>query len=98
MVTAYTATVSSTLSFHSFLFPNAHAKESTRALMNTIRMAFPEARLAFVVAIANDKDHVGFAKRFSQVQPYAPLCDVKGSYVSRYEREILLRPTCKEVI
>lgn len=32
------------------------------------------------------------------VQPYPPLCDVKGSYVSQFEHTILLRPTCKEVI
>ncbi|GJN04152.1 hypothetical protein PR202_ga21675 [Eleusine coracana subsp. coracana] len=30
------------------------------------------------------------------VQPYPPLCDVKGSYVSQFEHTILLRPTCKE--
>ncbi|KAG0498720.1 hypothetical protein HPP92_003411 [Vanilla planifolia] len=32
------------------------------------------------------------------VQPYPPLCDVKGSYVAQFEHTILLRPTCKEVI
>ena len=32
------------------------------------------------------------------VQPYPPLCDVKGSYVAQYEHTILLRPTCKEVL
>jgi hypothetical protein len=32
------------------------------------------------------------------LQPYPPLCDVKGSYVSQFEHTILLRPTCKEVI
>lgn len=32
------------------------------------------------------------------VQPYPPLCDIKGSYVSQFEHTILLRPTCKEVI
>ncbi|KAG8375842.1 hypothetical protein BUALT_Bualt09G0001200 [Buddleja alternifolia] len=32
------------------------------------------------------------------VQPYPPLCDVKGSYVSQFEHTILLRPTCKEVV
>ncbi|KAG2325475.1 hypothetical protein Bca4012_040000 [Brassica carinata] len=32
------------------------------------------------------------------VQPYPPLCDVKGSYVSQLEHTILLRPTCKEVV
>jgi len=32
------------------------------------------------------------------VQPYPPLCDIKGSYVAQYEHTILLRPTCKEVV
>ena len=32
------------------------------------------------------------------LQPYPPLCDVKGSYVAQYEHTILLRPTCKEVL
>lgn len=32
------------------------------------------------------------------VQPYPPLCDVKGSYVAQYEHTIYLRPTCKEVL
>ncbi|XP_057433876.1 dihydrofolate synthetase [Lotus japonicus] len=44
------------------LLDGAHTKESAKALINTIRMAFPKARFAFVVAMANDKDHVGFAR------------------------------------
>jgi len=40
----------------------AHTKESAKALMNTVKMAFPKARLVFVVAMASDKDHVGFAR------------------------------------
>eukprot|EP00096_Caligus_rogercresseyi_P001235 TRINITY_DN1196_c0_g1_i1.p1 TRINITY_DN1196_c0_g1~~TRINITY_DN1196_c0_g1_i1.p1 ORF type:complete len:438 (-),score=107.44 TRINITY_DN1196_c0_g1_i1:1051-2319(-) len=32
------------------------------------------------------------------VEPYPPLCDVKGSYTAQFEHTILLRPTCKEVI
>ncbi len=32
------------------------------------------------------------------VQPYPPLCDVKGSYVAQYEHTFYLRPTCKEVL
>ena len=32
------------------------------------------------------------------VQPYPPLCDVKGSYVAQYEHTILLRPGCKEIL
>ena len=32
------------------------------------------------------------------INPYPPLCDVKGSFVAQYEHTIYLRPTCKEVI
>jgi len=32
------------------------------------------------------------------VQPYPPLCDQKGSYVTQMEHTILIRPTCKEVV
>ncbi|KAJ3089601.1 Methionine aminopeptidase 2 [Quaeritorhiza haematococci] len=32
------------------------------------------------------------------VDPYPPLCDVKGSYTAQFEHTILLRPTCKEVL
>ncbi|KAL6498969.1 hypothetical protein OROGR_028147 [Orobanche gracilis] len=32
------------------------------------------------------------------IQPYPPLCDIKGSFVSQFKHTILLRPTCKEVI
>lgn len=32
------------------------------------------------------------------VDPYPPLCDVKGSYTAQYEHTILLKPTCKEIV
>jgi len=32
------------------------------------------------------------------VDPYPPLCDIKGCYTAQYEHTILLRPTCKEVV
>jgi methionyl aminopeptidase len=32
------------------------------------------------------------------VEPYPPLCDVKGSYVSQFEHTIYLGPTCKEIL
>ncbi|KAK7385032.1 hypothetical protein VNO78_30739 [Psophocarpus tetragonolobus] len=44
------------------LLDGAHTKDSGKALMNTIRMAFPKAQLVFVVAMASDKDHVAFAR------------------------------------
>jgi len=32
------------------------------------------------------------------VNPYPPLCDVRGSYTAQFEHTICLRPTCKEII
>ncbi|KAB7494732.1 Methionine aminopeptidase 2 [Armadillidium nasatum] len=32
------------------------------------------------------------------VDPYPPLCDVKGSYTAQFEHTIVLRPTCKEIV
>ncbi|CAF1492165.1 unnamed protein product [Adineta ricciae] len=32
------------------------------------------------------------------VNPYPPLCDVKGCYTAQFEHTIILRPTCKEVV
>ncbi|XP_071961480.1 uncharacterized protein [Antedon mediterranea] len=32
------------------------------------------------------------------IQPYPPLCDVRGSYTAQYEHTIMMRPTCKEVV
>ncbi|XP_038905573.1 dihydrofolate synthetase [Benincasa hispida] len=48
------------------LLDGAHTKDSAKALVDTIQMAFPEARLALVVAMASDKDHIGFAREFLQ--------------------------------
>ena len=36
---------------------SAHTKESAKALADTIKITYPEARLVFVVAMASDKDH-----------------------------------------
>lgn len=41
---------------------SAHTKESARALTNMIKMTFPGSRLVLVVAMASDKDHLGFAR------------------------------------
>mmetsp|Transcript_13449 Transcript_13449/g.16232 ORF Transcript_13449/g.16232 Transcript_13449/m.16232 type:complete len:338 (-) Transcript_13449:66-1079(-) len=32
------------------------------------------------------------------VQPYPPLCDVKGCYTAQYEHTLFMRPNCKEVL
>ncbi|XP_004308011.1 PREDICTED: probable dihydrofolate synthetase [Fragaria vesca subsp. vesca] len=52
------------LSGATILLDGAHTKESAKALMDTIKMIFPESRLTVVVAMANDKDHLGFAREF----------------------------------
>lgn len=44
------------------LLDGAHTKESAKALSDTVTLAFPEARLTVVVAMASDKDHLAFAK------------------------------------
>ncbi|CAF1086709.1 unnamed protein product [Adineta steineri] len=32
------------------------------------------------------------------INPYPPLCDIKGCYTAQFEHTIILRPTCKEVV
>jgi methionyl aminopeptidase len=32
------------------------------------------------------------------VDPYPPLCDIKGSLTAQFEHTMILRPTCKEVV
>ncbi|KAG6426558.1 hypothetical protein SASPL_110783 [Salvia splendens] len=44
------------------LLDGAHTKESAQALVDMVKMAYCDARLVFVVAMANDKDHTGFAR------------------------------------
>ncbi|EEF48993.1 tetrahydrofolylpolyglutamate synthase, putative [Ricinus communis] len=46
------------------LLDGAHTKESAKALVDTVRLTFPEARLALIVAMASDKDHLAFAGEF----------------------------------
>ena len=50
---------------------------------------------------AKQEKYLGALKNLCDVgivQPYPPLCDVKGSYVAQYEHTVILRPTCKEVV
>ncbi|MQM19747.1 hypothetical protein Taro_052759 [Colocasia esculenta] len=46
-----------------FIFTIAHTEASAKALADTITMAAKGQRLAFVVAMASDKDHVKFARQ-----------------------------------
>lgn len=50
------------LSGATVLLDGAHTKESAKALMDMIQMTYPDTPLALVVAMANDKDHLGFAR------------------------------------
>ncbi|KAH9324545.1 hypothetical protein KI387_004723, partial [Taxus chinensis] len=43
------------------ILDGAHTEASAKALASTIRMLYPDKPLAFVVAMANDKDHSAFA-------------------------------------
>ncbi|GMP70482.1 hypothetical protein CsSME_00029317 [Camellia sinensis var. sinensis] len=50
------------LSGATILIDGAHTKDSAKALADTIQMTFPKAKLVLVVAMASDKDHLGFAR------------------------------------
>jgi len=32
------------------------------------------------------------------IQPYPPLCDIKGCYTAQYEHTLILKPTGKEIL
>ncbi|XP_030484564.2 dihydrofolate synthetase isoform X1 [Cannabis sativa] len=49
------------------MLDGAHTKDSAKALVDTIQRTFPGAHLALVVAMASDKDHVGFARELLSV-------------------------------
>ncbi|XP_052205466.1 dihydrofolate synthetase isoform X2 [Diospyros lotus] len=50
------------------LLDGAHTKESAKALADTIQMIVPKAKLILVVAMASDKDHLGFARELLSVK------------------------------
>lgn len=56
------------LSGATILIDGAHTKESAKALADTIQMTFPKAKLVLVVAMASDKDHLGFARELLSVR------------------------------
>jgi len=76
--------------------------KSSKALLHAIEQNF--GTLAFCrrwLDDAGQQRHIMALKNLVDndlVQPYPPLCDAKGSYVTQMEHTILLRPTCKEVI
>merc|ERR1719172_122398 len=76
--------------------------QSSKALLHAIEQNF--GTLAFCRRWLDDAGqtrHLMALKNLVDndlVQPYPPLRDVKGSYVTQMEHTILLRPTCKEVV
>mmetsp|Transcript_6347 Transcript_6347/g.14561 ORF Transcript_6347/g.14561 Transcript_6347/m.14561 type:complete len:521 (-) Transcript_6347:103-1665(-) len=76
--------------------------KSTKALLHAIEQNF--GTLAFCRRWLDDLGqtrHLMALKNLVDndiVQPYPPLCDAKGSYVTQMEHTILLRPTGKEVV
>ncbi|KAL8519214.1 hypothetical protein ACS0TY_010233 [Phlomoides rotata] len=56
------------------LLDGAHTKESAQALVDMIKMTFPVARLVLVVAMANDKDHLGFSRVLLSVGCLEAVC------------------------
>merc|ERR1712085_72110 len=76
--------------------------KSSKALLHAIEQNF--GTLAFCRRWLDDAGHTRHLMALKNlvdndlVQPYPPLCDQKGSYVTQMEHTILLRPMCKEVI
>jgi len=76
--------------------------KSSKALLNAIETNF--GTLAFCRRWLDDigqTRHIMALKNLVDndlVQPYPPLCDKRGSYVTQMEHTILIRPTCKEVV
>ncbi|KAH6828063.1 Folylpolyglutamate synthetase family protein [Perilla frutescens var. hirtella] len=62
------------LSGATILLDGAHTKESAQALVDMIKISFPDARLVLVVAMANDKDHTGFARVFLSLGCLEAVC------------------------
>ena len=52
----------------------AHTKGSARVLVNTIREVYPDRKLLFVVAMADDKDHGGFIEELYRADPVGVVC------------------------
>lgn len=76
--------------------------QSSKSLLNTINKTF--GTLAFCKRWL---DRTGCTKyqmalrdlcEKDIVEPYPPLCDIKGCYTAQFEHTIVLRPTVKEVI
>ncbi len=47
----------------------AHTKASARCVADTVRLLFPDSKLAVVMAMASDKDHEGFCSEIQKTRP-----------------------------
>ena len=47
----------------------AHTKASARCVAETVRLLFPDSKLAVVMAMAADKDHEGFCSEIQKARP-----------------------------
>lgn len=91
---------------HYMLDFNAPAKplvrqDKAKALFHTIRNNF--GTLAFCRKWLEEHypRHIGPLKQLVDaklVNQYPPLSDIVGCYTAQFEHDILLRPTCKEVL
>ena len=86
-----------------FAFNNTKIKpEQPRALFKFIDKHF--TTLAFCPRWIEEKGFTNYQKSlkylcgYGLVNPYPPLADIEGSFVSQFEHSILLRPTCKEIV
>ena len=76
--------------------------QSAKHLLNVVNKNF--GTLAFcrryLDRIGESKHLMGLKSLVDNgiVDPYPPLCDVKGSFTAQYEHTILLKPTSKEVL
>ena len=74
----------------------------TKQLLSSINKHF--GTLAFCKRYLERVGETKYAMALKQlvdariVDPYPPLCDIRGCYTAQFEHTILLRPTCKEVI
>lgn len=75
------------------ILDGAHTEESAMALAKTLRDAFPSSRLAFVVAMASDKDQLSFARALlTEAKPDVVVTTrvpVAGSYGRSFTAEEL---------
>jgi methionyl aminopeptidase len=87
----------------SFDAPRAALRSSrARSLLATIDKNFGTLAFCrrFLDRLGEEKYLMGLRQLCDAgvVNPYPPLCDIKGSYTAQFEHTLVLKPTCKEVL